>query len=503
MVLAGALEKYLTTAPKTRAQIAKWVETFLGAKILTAPRCSHLGHNSQLDYIADAFNNVYAECVVKAARHAGKTYSAAVVDFLDCWFKPGISIVVMAKVQFQADKLFQYLVGFLERFEEVTNIKAAKWGTNKNAGTEIEWLNGSNVKFMTGSGRVGIRSQHPCVIQIDEGDEFTEEYFSSLTNALTVTSDFPTRVDLLSTNYSLEGAGLICAKEREYEEWNAKKAPGDRAKNVYRICLIDLLKNCGDEYECDSCTLKKYCNGLAKTVKTDGFFTVSTAREKFGKETLATVESELMLLKPTPKHAYFPDFDLDQNVKDVPFNPSLPTYITFDFGQGRLPCAATIVQIDKEGNYYVPEEFRGSMGERLGTFLGNIKAKYPQSVGWGCFYDPNGNKRDAVNGDSERDELLRHGFVRAYCTTKVLRQPSFNQVATLIKAADGTRKLFIDKGCVNLIRQIQAARHKVENNTVLKDPFDPKDDHELDTLRYCVSITMSMLAAKRLPKMRW
>ena len=199
------VQQALTTKPLTREKIAAWIKYFISFDVHQTVRCTHIEgdqpHNSQLDYIESAFLNLHSSCVVMAARNAGKSYAAAIVILLECWFKPGIRCCVAAYQRNQSDFIYTYLIDFIAKFEARigqrviaaggkralggnTNAQGHQYGPNGRGGTGkdvITFLNGSSVSFYSGGkSKTGVKGFHPHSLFIDECDLFTAEQFDGL-----------------------------------------------------------------------------------------------------------------------------------------------------------------------------------------------------------------------------------------------------------------------------------------------------------------------------------
>lgn len=500
------LSNYLYVKPTTREELSTWVEIFLGFKIHDSVRCTEHSeeqfvgrspHNSQLDYISGAFFNEYRNGVVLAARYAGKSYCAALVDFLDCLFKPGIWVCVVAWKREQADYIHTYLKKFLISIEEKTGVKLATVLKN-----EISFENGSRIDFYSGTSKGNIKGAHPDVLQVDEVDLFTMEEFRGMANALSASGKYPPRFDILSTNYSMAGEGVVIRQIESYQEYNKSKPSHLPPHAVFRICLLDILQKCDDRYICQNeetgvnCLLFHYCKGHAK--KGEGFYSVENALATMsaGATAKGNFESEFLLLRPTAEHSYFYNFDQAENVKQFELNPDplWDTFIAFDFGGSRAPHGAVIVQKSPDGVYHVVDEFE-SVG-LLERMIDSIKAKYPKCTDFICYYDPAGNRKDnTIGAKSHRDILKKCGF---FPTCKQLkRRATFEQIFALILGADKKVRLIVNKRCRKLIDQITSAEHQTKHGRLSPEPVDPKDyggDEHLDCLRYIVGRTMGTYA---------
>jgi hypothetical protein len=504
--MTEAVRRALYRKPTSQEQLALWVEGFISFNIHQTIRCNHRDpekgtpHSSQLAYVWQAFSNEYSSAVVIAARNAGKSYAAAIVCLLDCWFKPGIKIAVAAFQRNQSDYIYVYLQDFVAKFEATIGEKIAKIGKD-----EITFTNGSSVKFFSGGkSQAGIKGYHPNVLIVDECDLFSSEQFDGLANALEAGGSFDRRLDVLSTNYSLSGDGVVLKQIERYEQFNTTKNPHLKPCRVFRICLLDILAQCDDRFHCFDeetkrhCPLWRYCKGTAK--QGSGFYKIESALETMRDSSLQVFESQMLLLRPSSDYAIFGGFSIIQHVLDpeVVFDPKKETFLIFDFGGKRCPHAALLVQRDRIQNkndpstYYVIAEFEG-MG-LLEYLIDKIKMEYPEACRVArCYCDPSGARKEQTRGAISYKAALRAaGFYPTSRPSK--RKPGFEMLKALIEPASGPPRLLINKRCKHLIQQIQAAEYKSSGGKPNGEPDDNGKDDLLDCLRYAVSMSWGTFA---------
>jgi len=499
-----SLRDFAHVKPTTREQIVAWVDAFLGFKIHSTVRCDHVDpdtgrpHQTQLDYIAGGFLNEFSSCVFMAARNAGKSYAAAILCLLDCWFKSGIKIAVAAFQRNQSDYIYVYLCKFLETFGQKIGEKL--WKISKD---EIAFHNGSSVRFFSGGkSQAGIKGYHPNILIVDEGDLFSQEQFDGIANALEAGGDFQRRFDVLSTNYTVSGEGVVLKQIERLEEFNKSRNPHLLPCRVFRVCLLDILVKCDDRFQCNdpvtgkNCPLFRYCQGKAKNG--DGFYKIESAFETMRDSSLQVFESQMLLLRPSSEFSYFHNFSVARNVVDpeVPYNPALLTFLACDPGGSRCPHAALLVQKDKAtGIYTVIDEFLG-MGLIEG-FIDRIKAAYPRLVqDADVFYDPAGARPQNTTGSTSYAQALRKAGFFPRCK-QLKRRQTFELIYALIEPATGPAKLRVNKRCKNLIAQIQAAEHEVKRGKPTPEPSNEiQPDDLLDCLRYVVGWTCGSTYAR-------
>ncbi|MDB5292727.1 MAG: hypothetical protein JWL69_3968 [Phycisphaerales bacterium] len=140
----------------------------------------------------------------------------------------------------EADYIYTYICKFLEHFGRILGEKP--WTITKD---EITFANGSTVKFFSGGkSSANVTGYHPHVLQVDEGDKFSAEQFDGIANGLEGGKEYPSRFDVLSTNYTLSGDGVILKQIEKYEAFNLTKPDHLLPRRIFRICLIDILARC-------------------------------------------------------------------------------------------------------------------------------------------------------------------------------------------------------------------------------------------------------------------
>lgn len=494
---------FVHTKPLNRDNVKKWVKAFLSFDIQDERRCQDEDHNfihdTQLDYVAGAFLNEYSSCVLMAARYGGKSYAAAVVCFLDCWFKPGIIIGVAAYQRDQSDFIYVHIKTLIARFEKAIGKKIAKVSKD-----EVVFNNGSSVSFFSGGkSSANVKGFHPHVLIVDEADLFKAATFDGIANSLDAGGLYDRRLDVLSTNYQVSGEGVILKQIERYELWNKTKQEHAKPRRVFRICLIDFLQKCESKYKCfdekteTHCPLWQWCKGRAK--EGEGYYAVSAAIESLGDQSSQRFEAEMLLLRPTSEFAYFHNFDAKKNIlypdgigdkKERELDPTLKTFIAFDGGGSRCPHAAVVMQMTNETTprWIVLDNF--TMMDFIEDLIADVKRKYPQATDFTCFCDPNMVKKENNKQSVSNYQILRqHGF----CPRKkdLKREHGFEIMFNLISPANGIPRLLINSRCKQLISEIYAAESKLVRGAPVAEAADMANvrDDCLDCTRYILTLT--------------
>jgi hypothetical protein len=175
----------------------------------------------------------------------------------------------------------------------------------------------------------------------------------------------------------------------------------------------------------------------------------------------------------------YEDFDPAHHVKDITYNPQWKNFWVFDFGFVD-PLVCLDVMVDPDDNVYVWREYQVSY---LSTWEhGNVIKNRKNPEGFhvnAMFGDPRG-----ADGIATLNLILGH--VQANAVGWGLGVEAVRQGLKL--QPNGSPKLFIDRSCVNLIRQMEQLRYATtkegKNSTEKQHDYD---DHGPDALRYFYS----------------
>lgn len=155
-----------------------------------------------------------------------------------------------------------------------------------------------------------------------------------------------------------------------------------------------MIEPCKDGRACINCDLSDVCGGVAKEKK-EGFLKRDAAidiRHRLIHDEFFFVQ--MMLKQPRPLDAIIPEFhDGSPYVKYCKYNPSLPTYRTFDWGtRGNFVCLW--IQVDEaHDRLFVIDEYHGGRGA-FPSREAKIVLSFEQKRGYknihGSYGDPRG-----------------------------------------------------------------------------------------------------------------
>lgn len=165
------------------------------------------------------------------------------------------------------------------------------------------------------------------------------------------------------------------------------------------------------------------------------------------------------------------------HVKDITYNPEWKNYWTFDYGFA-APFVCLDIMVDPHDNVYVWREYQVK-SKTTGEHAQILRARQsPEGFHVdGAYGDPHGANESATLAQS----------LIGVQSNDVSWDVGVEYVKRWLKIqADGKPKLFVDKSCTELRRQMQMLRKPPEKEG---KPLSPKpqwdyDDHGPDALRY-------------------
>lgn len=179
-------------------------------------------------------------------------------------------------------------------------------------------------------------------------------------------------------------------------------------------------------------------------------------------------------------------FDRRANVRSCPFNPRLPIWIGQDFNID--PMSTVVLQPQPNGEIWVVDELylHQSNTEEVAEELARRYYRYMKTKQITFYPDPAGNNRQTGRGQSDLDILKEAGFKSFRFRRKhPLVSDRVNAVNRMFRAADDTRRLFIDEGCTNLIKSLEETIYKEGSREVDKKLGT---EHPADALGYPIEL---------------
>ncbi|MEO1130507.1 MAG: hypothetical protein AAFX05_12495, partial [Planctomycetota bacterium] len=151
--------------PRTRPPLRAWLRLVLGITVPHIPRID--GSAPPFEYLCHSFlpNDGPRDCVVWAARGAGKTFYAALATALDLLFRPGIEVMLLGGSLEQSGRMHAHLRRLLAS-PAVTHLLDGRPTERR-----IRLINGSCARIVAQS-PTSIRGIRPTVLRCDEVELF-------------------------------------------------------------------------------------------------------------------------------------------------------------------------------------------------------------------------------------------------------------------------------------------------------------------------------------------
>jgi hypothetical protein len=481
------------TRPKNRKDLKNYVKVFLGVDVPDKRICPE--HNSPMDYLWHTFaadfhdsqrtkddgrftmdersplargqacpcgsrgtNN--GDCIVWANRTGGKTQLAAIATLLDCIFKPGCQVRILAGSGEQAGRMYQYLTGFLQRDYEQFLAGAVQK-------EKCRFVNNAAVEVLTQSA-TSVRGQHTQKLRCDEVELFDQDVFTA--------AKFTTQ----STDSLVAAMELISTMHRPYGLMQKVVASAPQfGTPVFKWCVWEVIEKCTDR-NCSQCPLVHDCQGRAKNA--GGYLKIDDCITQMRRSSRAGFEAEMLCRRPSLENVVFDEFDPVIHVQPVDYEPNLPFYRALDFGFVN-PFVCLWIQVDGSGVVRVIDEYVRARAT-IDVHAAEIKSRTPcrEEQVAATFCDPAGAGVNDVTGTSIVRELRALGVMVRYRRTGIL--DGIELIRRAIRDGQSRSSLVISPRCQRLIEAMQCY-HYPETAGVGELPLkDGVYDHPMDALRY-------------------
>ena len=425
-------------------------------------------HNSPMDYLWSSFSGDFGaerrangDAVIWANRSGGKTELAAIATLLDCVFKPGCQVRILAGSGEQAGRMYEYLTGFLrDGFDELLAGPVLK--------DKCRFSNGSGVEVLTQSA-ASVRGQHIQKLRCDEVELFDEDVFSAAKFITQSKAGITAGMEMISTMhrpYGLMQRIVTSAKQS--------------GTPVFKWCIWEVIERCRDR-RCSQCPLSVDCQGKAK--RANGYLKIDDCISAMRRASRAGWEAEMLCKRPSREHVVFGEFDPDVHVKAIDYDANLPLYRAIDFGFVN-PFVCLWIQVDEDGVVRVVDEYVRSRAT-IDVHAEQIKGRTPggeQRVA-ATFCDPAGKSANDVTGTSTVRELRSLGIITRYRKSSILE--GIELIRRAIRAGDGASRLVISARCQRLIEAMRCYHYPESGKAASELPLkDGLYDHPIDALRY-------------------
>jgi len=437
-------------------ELDAWVRAHLELTIPRQPVCPN--HHAPFEYLHHAYFEPAGDVVVWAPRGGGKTRLAAAATLLELLHKPGISIRILGGSLEQSLRVWEHLVGDLERLCPDELIR-------KRAGARrVELVNGSVAAVLAQSQRAvrGLRVQRLRCDEVENFDPAVWEAAQLVTRSRAGTGASIEALSTLHTPYGL--------MNRIVEQ------AGTTGTRVLRWCLLDVLEHCPPQRDCTTCALWNDCQGIAKD-KCAGFFRIDDAIAMKQRVSLDTWESEMLCRRPSVQGCVFHRFDEAVHVRE-----SLPggrdeLCLGIDFGFA-APFVCLWIERRADGVSFVIDEYV-QPARTIAEHIEVIRARSWGTVGR-VMCDPAGASRNEHTGTCSTAVLRAAGFAVRHRHSGIL--PGIEMMRTALRPGFGEPTLFIHPRCARLIRAMRCYHYAPGGSELFVK--DGEHDHLIDALRY-------------------
>jgi hypothetical protein len=458
------------TPPAAKLDLKNYVKIFLGIDVPDTKICPD--HDTPMDYLWHAFsaglpspsNRNYArpenaDAVIWANRAGGKTELAAVATLLDCIFKPGCQVRILAGSGEQATRMYEYLTGFLHNgLEHLLAGPVLK--------TKCRFANRSAVEVLTQSA-ASVRGQHIQKLRCDELELFDEDVFAAAKFTTQSTEKITAAMELISTMH------------RPYGLMRKVVASAQKlATPVFKWCVWEVIEKCKDRV-CSRCPLLDDCR--TRAISANGYLKIDDCIAQRNRASRAGWEAEMLCIRPSRENVVFAQFDPETHVRPVDYNPALPLYRTLDFGFVN-PFVCLWIQVDPDGIVRVIDEYVRSRAT-IDVHAAEIKSRtpVPEEQVAATFCDPAGKGVNDVTGTSTVRELRSLAIAVRSRRSSILE--GIELIRRAVRSGSGQSTLIISPRCARLIEAMQCYHypHAAAAELPLKDGLY---DHPIDALRY-------------------
>jgi hypothetical protein len=172
------------------------------------------------------------------------------------------------------------------------------------------------------------------------------------------------------------------------------------------------------------------------------------------------------------------NFDREQNVKPVKYDPNNIIHVGLDFNIS--PMSACLFHIKNGVSMFFDEIVIYSSNTE--EFIDELLRRYPKNK-IVIYPDPACRQRKTSAGGRTDLTLLQNAGLNVKCKiTHALVRDRINSVNSRLKNFDGVRNILIDPSCKNLINSLTKQMYKEGTNIPEKSGFD----HMCDALGYAI-----------------
>lgn len=413
-----------------------------------------------------------SNAILLANRNGGKTFAVALVAVLDSIFKPGCETASVAAIMSQTQKGYRHFLNFL---------KAPKiWPyVEKTIQSESVFTNGSFVQILTGT-ISGVNSPHPNKANADEVElmkwDVIQE-FLSMAKSDTEKGIFARNI-LTSTRKYIYGS-----MQRILDAIDDGQMPGFKRYtwNIFGVLEAFTLKDI-EQYrdivkkDSDGSSVSFYDLLAPYAEKTDGFYPVHDAAQKFSTMTLETWRTQWTNEKPSREGLIYFMFDETRHLGKTQWHKWNDHFVGQDFGTSN-PNVALLIEYDSRSETYFVLDEDWTYRTAITTATENTYVEWAEEYNvedWIC--DTRGAGQ-ILEMNKKFAELGYDELAQAAPSTKI------EDGIELIRGLLLEGRLVIDEErCPKLRKEMEQLYHYKEGT----DVPEKQDDHGCDALRYAL-----------------
>lgn len=438
------------------------------------------GHSAPFSFIADSYFQRANNCLVIGPRTGGKTFSAAVLEWMESVKHDKCESCHLGAIMAQAKRAYAYISRWAALYANELSIKSS-------TREKTEFGNGSLIEIVPGTIN-GVNSPHPHKASIDEFELLKGEIFQEAISMPKSSEKLKAALRLLTT--------------RKYPNGNAQTMIDEADKRNFRLyhwCIFEVMKPCHKK-SCKECEKyvtfnavgerfcwKDICDGKAKN--SDGYIEIADVISKFLTLNWETFDAQWLCNRPERSNSVFNEFTYATHV--IPswtFDPQLPALRGWDFGFDD-PTVVIFAQRDDTGNLYVFDEIQhsGYLIVDVGQEVRDKSDLLTPPENWKDWGDPSGKARTGVDG---------HSYIAKLATLDINIESKFSRIIDGIQTVKkklrrssftGQPQCFITQKCAKLINALEMAQWDRTKGDNLHSNEKYKHDiysHPLDALRY-------------------
>ena len=479
---AEVLEYVIQNGIKNDGELLAAALALTGEKyLLCKPVCK--GHSSPFDFIRQVYFDEGEDFLVIGPREGYKTKSVATLNALELLTKPRIEIGSIGAIEKQTKRGYRFTASYLAHpYLQSINIVV------KQLLEEVILANSSRMEMLTATIN-GVNSPHPNKVRVDEFELMDSKILEEM--------------KMMASSFNGWKKGTVYITSWKWLTGNVSRMMAEHGNNIKTLiwCYKEISEQCPDErsgtipvtYEiddihkpgntlavqaydgCADCALLASCRGDLK--RSSGVTPISDIISSFKTLDLSTFIAQKESNPPGASgDLVYSDFNEIAQVGDFPLNGTKPYDIIMDPGGGAKPLAVLLYQDDPNtGNVFCVWEYFST---------GHTNPYDAEQVRNFCFQNKVSLRHQVCDSAAQHAIIEWNAFDPGFFRFRGVKKNMTNlemisHARSKIRNAYGEYKYFIDKKCINHVREFQNYSKKPGS----EEPMD-KDDHSMDCMKY-------------------